>query len=293
MNTPTVNKDNAPTLILFDYEQIVDPALRQEARARTYRIHKYLRRQVDDVWQIGCDVEFMWQKLPYGLFCQWIAAEFAWKQATAYRYRDVYRNLGGDRFISMRKAELYATTLYKLARNKLPDTVREEIADALASGQIKGNKPALNAEIVKRLSAAEAVLGDSPALKRAHAKRMEHRQAAVMAVQLAKAKFTPEQYTEFLRLAKIAGPMLLQALTATTPHFVVGLITDNLLDVATKLPLTDDDLEKYLLERDSMPPSPNGFKYIERPEEQWLARENQEEYTFLNTDTTLSSPEEE
>jgi hypothetical protein len=251
------------SLIAYDYGQFgLDPAYAQELQVRAFRIHKHLNKTQDSCFEIGRDLKYVRDHiLNYGdgkIFEEWVKVEFNMSKSTAYRFIGLYETLGGESFLSLRKAALHAETLYKLSSKRLPNSVRKEIATALENGEITGNTSAINAEVNRRIEIAEASgVGDSPAVKRAIVRKMRCRNAAVAAVNLLKAELSTETYREFERFAKIAGErMLFEAITVIAPHFVAGLISDTLINTSTKLPLTDDDLAAYLLERDSTPSSP-------------------------------------
>jgi hypothetical protein len=235
----------------FDYEQL-DRAIAQEARAEAYKTHVNLHRIRDAGWEIGRSFVRARELLGYGLFVKWLEAEFSMSVAMAYRSINLYERLGGEAFLNLRKAQVAVTTLYRLTSKRVPESLRREITAAVESGAINGNKQTVNAEIKRRITAAKALIGESPALTKALAKKLEHRDAGVEAAKWAKSQFA-EQYPEFQRICRMAGPSwLFDALTVEAPPYGVGLITGEVINTGTKLRLTDEDLEDYLLDRDTM-----------------------------------------
>jgi hypothetical protein len=238
----------------FNYEQF-HRGIAQAARAEAYRTHINLNRIRDAAWDIGSSFVHVRDLLGYGVFCQWLDAEFTMSVATAYRFINLYERLGGETFLNLRKAQVALSTLYRLTSKRVPESLRKEITAAVESGSINRSKLTVNAEINKRIHAARVLIGESPALAKAIAKKMEHRDAGAEAAKMAKSRFG-EQYPEFRRLCRMAGPSwLFDALTAEAPPYGVSLITRDLINTDTKLRLSDEDLEDYLLNQDTTPPA--------------------------------------
>jgi hypothetical protein len=166
----------------------------------------------------------------------------------------VYERLGDDRFCTLQKVKVAATTLYALAAKRTPDYARYEIVEAIESGEIKTDTT-LDAEILARIERARAYGVTGPdRSEKAQAKKMAQRDAATYAVRILKARLTAEDLKSFRRYYDQAGhEWFRKALNAVSPSYVRSLITRELISSKTGLPLSDKELSDYQLDRDTTP----------------------------------------
>jgi hypothetical protein len=77
----------------FDYRELAgDDAARLRDAAE--RIRHRIRKQLDDIVQIGRDLIEVKAALPHGQFTRWLAAEFSWTDRTARNYMNVAEAFG-------------------------------------------------------------------------------------------------------------------------------------------------------------------------------------------------------
>jgi hypothetical protein len=83
---------------------------------------------------IGWHLEEVRKECGRGLFLKWLAAEFGWSQATAYRFMQVGRVFDSKESLS-RVISLEPTTLYLLAAPSTPEPVRKEVLTRVDAGE--------------------------------------------------------------------------------------------------------------------------------------------------------------
>jgi hypothetical protein len=76
--------------------------------------------------QIGQYLTEVKGRLKHGQFLEWIEREFAWKQAAAYRFMQVYKNVKITNLINL---EIGVSALYLIASPSFPEPVRAEFPD--------------------------------------------------------------------------------------------------------------------------------------------------------------------
>jgi hypothetical protein len=103
-------------------------ALREAAE----RIRQRVKRQIEDIVHIGCDLIAVKAALQHGQFSKWLAAEFSWTERTARNYMNVAVAFRGRTEII---ADLRPSHLYRLAAPSTPAEARETIIAIAESGQ--------------------------------------------------------------------------------------------------------------------------------------------------------------
>jgi hypothetical protein len=103
-------------------------ALRETAE----RIRQRLKRQIEDIVLIGCDLIAVKAALPHGQFTNWLVAEFSWNERTARNYMNVAAAFGGKREII---ADLRPSHLYRLAAPSTPPEARDSIIAIAEAGR--------------------------------------------------------------------------------------------------------------------------------------------------------------
>ncbi|NUB23329.1 hypothetical protein [Azospirillum brasilense] len=122
----------APAQDGFDYDLIGDPVVRQEAIEAAERIKGRLRKSLEEYVGIGFDLIKVKDGIGYGNFQRWIDAEFGMTYKTATNYINVATRFGKPEIISCLSG-VPPTALIHLA--SAPESVQEEILEAVASGQ--------------------------------------------------------------------------------------------------------------------------------------------------------------
>lgn len=127
----------------FDYE-LLDAETRVFVLERAERIHNLARMTAAGIVQIGqylTEVKERLQLHNQGRsrdnqerlgFLKWIDLEFAWKQAQAYRFIQVYENV---KVINLINLEIDVSALYLIAAPSTPEPIRQEVLRRAENGQ--------------------------------------------------------------------------------------------------------------------------------------------------------------
>jgi hypothetical protein len=232
----------------FDYERLEQP-IADVLRENTTAIHSNLRTLTEAAHDTGRRLTAVKDLLRANgeMFGDWLKHEFGWSWDTANRYMSVYRQLGEERFRKLRNHVKNATTLYKLAAKSTPEHVRLELADEFNAGD-----PVLDDEILRRIDEAKSdgVTVIAPSKQRQRETR--RREYAIAAVKLARQKMGND-FHRFVELYNRSGNKFSEVANARPLSYVIGLMTGNLIDLSTNLPLTDDQLHDSQLYQASKP----------------------------------------
>ena len=115
----------------FDYSDI-DEVKRNDVRKAAERIKVRMERTVQDIIEIGIDLNKVKASLGHGHFLRWIEAEFGMTDRTARRFMDVASSYGGKMDIV---SDLPATALYELAAPSTPQEVRDQVEELVLDGE--------------------------------------------------------------------------------------------------------------------------------------------------------------
>lgn len=115
----------------FDYSDI-DEVKRNDVRKAAERIKVRMERTVQDIIEIGIDLNNVKASLGHGHFLRWIEAEFGMSDMTAKRFMQVAK-VYGDKSNTM--FDLQTTVLYELAAPSTPQEVRDQVEELVLDGE--------------------------------------------------------------------------------------------------------------------------------------------------------------
>ena len=128
---PTSASPSTPPL--FDYASL-DAATSAFIQEQTGEIRALMKRTSQDIIDLGQRLILVKEKLAYGQFGMWLAAEFDWTSRTAIRFMNVAEKFSFD---NLSKLNFDPSALYELAAPSTPETARlEAIARAHAGEPI-------------------------------------------------------------------------------------------------------------------------------------------------------------
>ena len=115
----------------FDYEAL-DGETRAFVLERAERIHNLARMTAASIVQIGQYLTEVKARVGHGRFLEWIEREFAWKQAAAYRFMQVYENVKVTNLVNL---QLDVSALYLIAAPSTPEPVRQDVIRRAENGE--------------------------------------------------------------------------------------------------------------------------------------------------------------
>jgi hypothetical protein len=114
----------------FDYNAL-DPETRIVVQQRTSEIKSLMKRNAQDIVEIGQKLIEIKLRLGHGNWGDWLAGEFDWNQFTAERFMNVARTFGNNPQI----VDFAPSALYLLAAPSTPEAVREEAIALAQAGE--------------------------------------------------------------------------------------------------------------------------------------------------------------
>jgi hypothetical protein len=121
----------APRPVPFDYTALTEPD-RQFVADQVGAIRSLVERTAADIIDIGRRLLAVKDRLPYGQFGDWLAAEFAMTARTAQNFMNVARAFKNETVSDLR---IGTKALYMLASPSVPETVREEAIERSEAGE--------------------------------------------------------------------------------------------------------------------------------------------------------------
>lgn len=115
----------------FDYSDI-DEVKRNDVRKAAERIKVRMERTVQDIIEIGIDLNKVKASLGHGHFIHWLEAEFGMSENTARNFMRVASVYGSK---SATVADLPARALYELAAPSTPQEVRDQVEELVLDGE--------------------------------------------------------------------------------------------------------------------------------------------------------------
>lgn len=228
----------------FDYETL-EPPIAEVALAAASAIRANMQHVRECIFEIGRQLVYIRDVLMPQQFGEWVQKGCGFSWATACRFMAVYERLGGDEFRNLRNCSLAATTLYKLAEKRTPAYVRHEIAEAIERGEIKIDA-SIESEIKRRIDEAKR-LGLGQARPSASQQKAAHRAQLAIEARRMLERALGDDFSEFRRLYNRSGRQFDQVLNARQAGVTRGLLNEELISDQTGLPLTDDELQQYLI----------------------------------------------
>ena len=120
-----------PTPPTFDYASL-DAATSAFIQEQTGEIRALMKRTSQDIIDLGQRLILVKEKLAYGQFGMWLAAEFDWTSRTAIRFMNVAEKFSFD---NLSKLNFDPSALYELAAPSTPETARLEAIARAEAGE--------------------------------------------------------------------------------------------------------------------------------------------------------------
>lgn len=130
-------------LILFQYDQLKQDD-RDFIQGRTNEIKALVKRTAQDIIDIGSMLIEVKDRLPHGMWGQWLDKEFGWGLTAAFRFTTVAVKFKSS---NLEDLEMAPSALYLLAAPSTPDEARAEALERAIGGETITHKAAK--EIVK------------------------------------------------------------------------------------------------------------------------------------------------
>jgi hypothetical protein len=115
----------------FDYASL-DAATSAFIQEQTGEIRALMKRTSQDIIDLGQRLILVKEKLAYGQFGMWLAAEFDWTSRTAIRFMNVAEKFSFD---NLSKLNFDPSALYELAAPSTPETARLEAIARAEAGE--------------------------------------------------------------------------------------------------------------------------------------------------------------
>lgn len=116
---------------LFNYENL-DSETRVVVQQRTSEIKSLVKRNAQEVIEIGQKLIDVKEKLGHGKFRCWLKAEFSWGTTTAWKYMKVTETF---KCLPCEHLDIAASALYLLATPSVPESVRNEVLERANQGE--------------------------------------------------------------------------------------------------------------------------------------------------------------
>lgn len=126
LNSPPITKEQN-----FDYRNL-DTETRIVVQQRTSEIKVLIKRNAQDVFDIGQKLIEVKEKLGHGNFGPWLMSEFEWSIPAAARFMQVADRF---KFIKLINLEIAASALYLLAAPSTPEEARAEALQLASEGE--------------------------------------------------------------------------------------------------------------------------------------------------------------
>ncbi len=115
---------------LFEYDQL-EQSDREFIQGRTNEIKALVKRSAQDIIDIGQMLIEVKERLPHGMFGQWLDGEFGWGQDTAHNFMRVASKFGNFPNLD----EIAPSALYLLAAPSTPDEAKAEAINRASEGE--------------------------------------------------------------------------------------------------------------------------------------------------------------
>ena len=128
--TPAEDLIHGTPTLTYDYSQL-DPQLAAVAQTKALAMKRAERRTVENMVQIGRDLQELQASFPHGLFLPWLTEEFGWSRALAYKLINLAERLPPDTPLPA----IGLTALYQLTSTSVPQSALDEAAARAANGE--------------------------------------------------------------------------------------------------------------------------------------------------------------
>src|SRR4051794_39859691 len=176
----------------FPYWELDVPE-RNAVRTATAIIQTHRRERRKSAFVIGRELRHVKDIVHRGHWSQWLACEFDWSHDTAARFIRIFDITSQPEFRILRFLPIPTTTLYSLVAKHTPTAVRGQGVDDWASGLLDPKHPPPHAEIMRRRADAMAGITRVTAERTAESADIEHRDYAMAAKGLLKARLTADE----------------------------------------------------------------------------------------------------
>jgi hypothetical protein len=116
----------------FDYAPL-DQEIAERVRLTATRIRAKVKKTLENIIEIGAELQAVKDALDHGQFGRWLQAEFGWTERTARNFMAVAERFGKTEIIS--DLRIQPTAAYLLAAPSAPDEARQAAIERAASGE--------------------------------------------------------------------------------------------------------------------------------------------------------------
>lgn len=115
----------------FDYT-VLTPQLRIFVQGKTYQLQTLMRRNAQDIVDIGQNLIEVKEHLGHGNFRAWLKAEFDWSVRTAARFMQVATQF---KCVNLAHLNIAVSALYFLAQTSTPQEARKQVLELAKEGE--------------------------------------------------------------------------------------------------------------------------------------------------------------
>lgn len=125
--------DQSPTQKTQNFEyDILEAEMRSLVQQRTNEIKTLMRRNIQDIIDIGQKLIEVKQHLKHGNFRNWVKLEFNWSVSTATKFMQVAEQF---KCVNFKHLKINASTLYLIAAPSTPKAARIEVLERASNGE--------------------------------------------------------------------------------------------------------------------------------------------------------------
>jgi hypothetical protein len=125
--------EQAPTQETLNFEYgVLDTSMRSIIQQRASEIKMLMRRNTQDIIDIGQKLIEVKKHLGHGNFQNWLKFEFNWSISTATKFMQVAEQFKG---VNFKHLNITASTLYMIAAPSTPKEVRVEVLERASNGE--------------------------------------------------------------------------------------------------------------------------------------------------------------
>jgi len=162
-NLPSELLDQLPTQQTLNFEySILEAETRRVVQQPTNEIKMLMRRNSQDIIDIGQKLIEVKQHLGHGSFMNWLKSEFNWSISAATKFMQVAEQF---KFLNFTNLNITASDLYLIAAPSTPKQVREEVLKRASNGENIGYTKAKTIVCQYRKTKKEAVGSKADLLK--------------------------------------------------------------------------------------------------------------------------------
>jgi hypothetical protein len=117
----------------FNYD-LLEAKTAEKVRSTANRIREKVKRTIEDLIDVGNDLQAVKEVLPHGQFGPWLKAEFGWGERMAQNFMSVAERFGPKTEI-IADLTIQPTAAYLLAAPSVPDEARDKAIERAEAGE--------------------------------------------------------------------------------------------------------------------------------------------------------------